>query len=78
MRTETDTVKQVIRGREVVIDVFEYNSFEQFGQERQIRYRSEVLEFIRVEVGSLLKSGRTTADLNKVWERCRKKSKGRC
>ena len=44
--------KQVV-GREVVVDLFEYNSFEQFGQEGQLRYRSEVLEFIRVDVGRL-------------------------
>ena len=43
--------------------MFEYNSFEQFGQEGQIRYRTAFLEFIRVEVGLL---GRTTADLNTV------------
>ena len=44
--------KQVV-GREVVIDLFEHNSFEQLGQEGQIRYRLEVLEFVMVEVGLL-------------------------
>ena len=43
--------KQVV-GREVVIDLFEYNSFEQFGMDKK-GYRSEVLEFIRVEDGLL-------------------------